>query len=120
VVPEEEGRLSNPVQRRLSEATVDDLVRDYTAGSSIHLLAMRVGVHHTTIMDHLERRGIERRKVVRKMTDRTIRQAVKHDEAGESLKVVAARFAVDARTLAREFTRGGVPIRRRRGWPPST
>jgi uncharacterized protein (DUF433 family) len=120
VAPDQEGRLSNPVQRRLSEATVDDLVRGYTAGSSIDSLALQFGVHRTTIMDHLERRGVERRTVVRKMTNRTVREAVTHYEAGESLKVVAARFGVDAKSLAREFTRGGVPIRRRRGWPPST
>lgn len=119
-VSEEEGRLSNPVQRRLSESTIDDLVSAYLAGSSIDSLAAKLGVNRTTIISHLDRSGIERRKSVRKMTDRSVRQAAKCYEAGESLKVVAARFGVDAKTLAREFRRACVPIRRRRGWQPPT
>ena len=118
-VPEQEGRLSNPVQRRLAGHNVDELVRDYIAGSSIDSLAVHLGVHRTTIINHLDRRGIERRKSVRKMNDRSVRQAAKRYEAGESLKVAAARFGVDAKTLAREFRRAGVPIRRRRGWSAS-
>ena len=54
------------------------------------------------------------------MTDRSVREAAKHYEAGESLTAVGVRFDVDAKTLAREFRRAGVPIRARRGWPPST
>ncbi len=55
MVSEEEGRLSNPAQRRLSKATVDDLVRDYVAGSSIDSLAAEIGVNRTTIISHLDR-----------------------------------------------------------------
>jgi hypothetical protein len=116
---DQRGRLSNPVQRRLSELDVDDLVRDYMDGSSIGSLAMKLGVNRTTIIHHLDRRDVERRKSVRKMTDRSVRQAAKRYESGESLKIVAARFAVDARTLAREFRRADVPIRPRRARPPS-
>ena len=118
-VREEEGRLSNPVQRRLSELAVDALVSAYLAGSSIDALAASLGVNRTTIFSHLDRRAIERRKSVRKMTDRSVRQAERRYEAGESLNVVAARFGIDARTLAREFRRAGVPIRPRRGWSSS-
>jgi transposase-like protein len=110
------GRLSNPVQRRLSEATVDALVSAYLEGSSIDSLAAQNGVNRTTIIHHLDRRGIGRRRSVRKMTDRSVRQAAKNYEAGESLKVVAQRFGVDPRTLASEFRRAGVAIRPRRGW----
>lgn len=117
-VPEQEGRLSNPVQRRLSATAVDDLVSDYVAGSSIDALAAELGVNRTTIISHLDRRGVPRRKSVRKMTDVSVREAANHYGAGESLKVVAARFEIDARTLAREFDRAGVPTRPRRGWPP--
>lgn len=115
--PEEEGRPSNPVQRRLSDEAVDELVSDYVAGWSIDAMAARLGVNRTTIIHHLDRRGIERRKSVRKMTDRSVRQAAKHYEAGESLRVVAARFDVDAKTLAREFRHSAISIRPRNGWP---
>ncbi len=113
-------RRLRPVQRVLSEVTVDDVVRNYVAGSSIDSLARQLGVNRTTIISHLDRRGIERRKVVRKMTGRIVQRAATRYRKGESLKVVAAQFDVDARTLAREFGRAGVPIRPRRGWPPST
>jgi hypothetical protein len=95
-------------------------VSAYLEGSSIDALAAWRGVNRTTIISHLERRGVARRKVVRKMTDRTVGQAAKRYASGRSLKVVAAQFDVDARTLARGFRRAGVPIRPRRGWSPST
>ena len=104
------------MQRRASEATVDELVVAYLEGLSIDGLAVQFGLHRTTIISHLDRRGIERRRSVRRMTDRSVRQAAKRYETRESLKVVAARFGVDAKTLAREFKRGGIAIRRRNGW----
>ncbi len=109
------GRLSIPVQRRLPEAMVDDLVDAYLAGSSIDALAAGLEVNRTTIINHLDSRGIERRKSVRKMTDRSVRQTAKHCASGVSLVVVAARVDVDEQTLAREFKRAGVRIRSRRG-----
>lgn len=93
-------------------------MRDYIAGSSIDSLAVHLGVHRTTIIGHLDRRGIERRKIVRKMTGRSVQQAASHYRSGESLKVVAVRFDVDEKTLARELKRAGIEIRPRRGWHP--
>ena len=113
------GTASNPVQRRLSEHDAENLVRSYGGGVSIDALARRFSVHRTTVMDHLRRSGVQRRRIVRKLTDRTVRQAATLYRRGESLKVVAARFGIDARTLAREFQNAGVQIRPRRGWPPS-
>jgi transposase-like protein len=108
------------VQRRQSETTTDEIVSAYLAGSSIDSLAAKLGVNRTTIISHLDHRGIERRKVARKMTDHSVRHPTKQYKAGDSLKVVARRFGVDTRTLAREFRRAGVEIRRRHGWPSST
>ena len=88
-VPEQEGRLSNPVQRRLSEHDIDRLVNTYLAGSSIDSLAAELRLNRTTIISHLDRRGIERRTSVRKMTDHSVRQAAKHYASGEALKIVA-------------------------------
>lgn len=119
-VRHQEGRLSNPVQRRLTEHDVDELVSAYIDGSSIDALAARNGINRTTIISHLDRRGIERRKVVRKMTDRSVLDAANRYESGDSLTVVAAAFGVDARTLAREFERAGIRTRPRRGWPPQS
>ncbi len=112
------GRLSNPVQRRLSEGNVQDLVRSYAEGSSIDQLARRFSVHRTTVISHLDRRGVPRRRIVRKLTDRDVKLAADQYWRGQSLKEVAEGFAVDARTLAREFSRAGIATRPRRGWPP--
>jgi len=49
------GRLSNPVQRRLTDTDIDDLAARYQAGATIETLARKFGVHHTTDMDHLKR-----------------------------------------------------------------
>jgi AraC-like DNA-binding protein len=114
--PEEKGQLSNPVQRRLGDADADDLVSSHRTGKSIDSLAHRFRVHRTTILRHLDRRGVPRPPDMRKMTDHTIRQAATRYQTGESLTSVAADFGVSARTLAREFKQAGVQIRQRRGW----
>jgi hypothetical protein len=80
-------------------------VSAYFEGSSIDSLAARSGVNRTTIITDLDRRGVQRRKVVRKMTDRMVQRAATRYRKGESLKVVAARYDVDARTLGKEFER---------------
>lgn len=112
------GRLSNPVQRRLSQAEIEQLVDQYRAGASIEMLARRYEVHRTTVMAHLERAGIARRRVVRKLTGQSVAVATAQYETGASLADVASAFGVHDRTLAREFHRTGVPIRPRRSWQP--
>jgi hypothetical protein len=87
--------------------------------ASIDSLASQLGVNRTTIISHLDRRGIERRRSVPKLTDRSVRQASERDASGESLEVVATHFDVDAKTLHREFERADVQTRPRPGWPPN-
>ena len=55
---EEKGQLSNPVQRRLSPDVVDELAHLYEEGASIDALGRRYGVHRTTIIAQLDRRGV--------------------------------------------------------------
>ena len=113
---EEMRQLSNPVQRRLSPGVVDELAHLYEKGASIDALAQRYRVHRTTVIAHLDRRGVPRRRVTRKMTDPLVAQASERYAEGLSVADVAAEFGVHARTLAREFRRTGTPIRARRGW----
>ena len=97
-LPEENGQLSNPVQRRLSPTEIDNMIVElYAEGSSIDPLARRYGVHRNTIIKHLDERRVKRRRVVRKMTDSTVGQAATRYRRvpGESLKVVASRSGVD-------------------------
>ncbi|GAG09276.1 unnamed protein product, partial [marine sediment metagenome] len=58
--PEEEGRLSNPIQRRLCPNDVDDLIAAYCTGAPINELADRYGLHRTTVAAHLDRHQIPR------------------------------------------------------------
>ena len=72
-------------------------------------------MNRTTIITHLDRAGIERRRVARKMTDDSVATAATRYGKGTSLAIVAKEFDVHSRTLAREFRQAGVPIRPRRG-----
>ena len=109
------GRLSNPVQRRLTRAEIEQLIDQYRAGASIHELTRRYEVHRTTVIHHLDQAGIARRRVVRKMNDESVALAAVRYQQGASLAIVAGEFGVHQRTLAREFRRAGVAIRPRRG-----
>jgi len=107
------GRLSNPVQRRLTKPQLAELAEAYAAGSSIDALARIYRVNRTTVISHLDRLAVPRRRTTRKMTDDGVQQAAAHYRKGQSLKVVGAAFGVHARTVAREFRRGGIDIRPR-------
>ena len=104
------------MQRRLSRGEIDQLIDRYRRGESIDGLARRYAIHRTTVIHHLDRAGIARRRVVRKMTDETVTRAAARYGEGVSLAIAAAELGVHTRTLAREFRRAGVAIRPRRGW----
>ena len=112
---EEEGRLSNPVQRRLADAIIDHLVEDYGGGLSINALSRRFGIHRTTVMTHLKNRGVERRRSIRKLSDASVAQAAILYAEGLSLARVAKEFGVSEVTIAREFRSIGLLIRPRNG-----
>ena len=111
----EKGRLSNPVQRRLSANDSRSLPESYAKGLSIKDLADRFEVHRTTITHHLDIQGVARRRNIRKLTDVQVARAARQYENGLSLATVAAEFSVHERTLTREFRLAGIPTRPRRG-----
>jgi lambda repressor-like predicted transcriptional regulator len=115
---EETGRLSNPVQHRLSRTEIDQLVGQYRHGSSIDTVSRRYEIHRTTVMYHLDQSGVARRAVARKMNDETVALAAAQYAQGASLAVVANAFGVHERTLAIELRRAGAATRPRRGWRP--
>ena len=96
------GRLSNPVQHRLTRTEIELLVSQYRDGSSIQTLSRRYEIHRTTVMHHLNQSDVARRTLARKMNDATVALASAHYEQGASLTVAASTFGVDARTLARD------------------
>ena len=61
-------------------------------------LGRKFGLHRTTIIAQLVRRGV-RRRLVRKMTDTLVARASERYSEGLSIAAVAAEFAVLARTL---------------------
>ena len=115
---EETGRLSNPVQHRLSRTEIEQLVGQYQHGSSIDALSRRYEIHRTTVMHHLNQSDVARRTAALKMNDETVALAAAQYQQGASLAVVASAFGVHERTLARELRRAGVATRTRRGWRP--
>jgi transposase-like protein len=106
------------VQRPLSDAESTDLIRRYRAGASIDGLARELDVHRSTLINHLDRAGVPRRRVPRKMTNESVARAAARYQEGVSLAVVSNEFGAHARALARELRRAGEPIRRRPGWAP--
>ena len=120
VIDEETGQLSNPprrpVQHRLTNLEIDELVNEYQTGRTLADLASVLGIHRGTVAAHLQARGIQRRVNRRKMTDDDVSNAAGSYGAGDSLAKVALGFNVDAATLRRELHRAGIAIRPRRGW----
>jgi DNA-binding CsgD family transcriptional regulator len=87
----------------------------YRDGASVQNLAARFGIHRTTVLDHLKRRGVPRRPRVRKLTDRQIARAAEEYRSGDSLKALGERYGVDAATVRTHLARADVQIRPRRG-----
>jgi len=113
---EERGRLSNPSQRRLSPADIDDLVDAYQAGATISQLAVEFGIHRTTVAGHLDRSGVPRHSEQTAWDDEILKQAAELYATGLSLADVADKFGIDPQTVANRFRRAGVAVRPRRGW----
>mgnify|MGYP001819105620 CR=1 FL=1 len=113
---EEEGRLSNPAQRRLSPTQLADLLDAYRAGATISQLAIEFGIHRTTVAGHLDRHGVPRHSEQSAWTDDTLREAAEMYAEGLSLADIAAEYGIDAQTVANRFRRAGVAVRPRRGW----
>ena len=113
---EEKGRLSNPVQRRLSAVEIGALTELYQGGLSIREIAFRCDVHRTTVIHHLNKQGVSRRRAIRKLCDDQVNKAAELYASGLSLAKVATAFGVHEATLTREFRAVSVPIRPRKGW----
>lgn len=105
---------------RLTDAQVSDLIDRYQGGASVNTLASHFGIHRTTVLNHLERRGIRRRRNDRKLTDILVELAGDYYREGHSLAQTGTKFGVDAATIRREFAKRGIQVRPRRGWSPTT
>lgn len=109
------ARPDRPGQRqiRLTEDEIDDLVSAHLDGASSRELAARFGIHRTTVIAHLKRRGVPRRAPVSKLSTAQIRSAGAQYQAGDTLQVLANRYGVDTSTVRNHLVRTGVPMRHR-------
>jgi DNA-binding CsgD family transcriptional regulator len=106
----------HPTQGRLRAPDIDALVDRYRAGDTIIQLADRFGINRTTVIAHLDRRGVQRRAIAKQWDHETLTSAARTYQNGYSLADIAAQFGLDPSTVANRFRRAGVPIRPRRGW----
>lgn len=101
-------------QRRVTPAEVDALTMLYRDGATIEALATMFGLHRTTVMEHLDRENVERRR--RGLDNDEIARAAELYAAGDSLATVGKTLGVDGATIRRAVLAAGAAIRPRRGW----
>lgn len=61
--PNRPGRHEVQLQHRLDEHEVDELATAYCDGATIEQLAAQFCIHRTTVMSHLDRREMPRRRI---------------------------------------------------------
>jgi hypothetical protein len=103
-------------QIRLGPADIQRLIAAYADGSSVLQLAARFNIHRTTVLAHLERNGVPRRRSGPKLSDEDVDEAAVLYRDGLSLEVIGRHFLVAPDTIAKALRHVGVQIRPRRGW----
>lgn len=99
--------------RRLNDEECLEIVEGYEAGASQLQLAVRFGVHRTTIMRLLEREEVRARRKVRKLTAVQVDEIAQLYRSGLTLAKIAAEFSVGPSTVRRELVKAGVTLRHR-------
>ena len=92
------------------------MLADYVSGHSVSKISNSYDLHRTTVLEHLKRNGVDRRRHVRKLTNDQVQEASVLYATGISLVDVAAHFDVNEGTIRREFAKAGIAVRPRRGW----
>jgi hypothetical protein len=103
-------------QIRLGPADIEQLIAAYAEGNSVLQLAVRFNIHRTTVLAHLERNGVRRRRMGPKLSDEDVDEAAVLYRDGLSLKAIGHRFLVTPDTIGKALRRVDVEIRPRRGW----
>jgi hypothetical protein len=108
--------VNRKTQIRLGDTYIERLVAGHAEGSSVLQLAARFNIHRTTVLAHLQRNGIPRRRSGPKLNDGDAHEAAVLYRDGPSLKAIRVRFLVAPDTIGKALRRLGVRIRPRRGW----
>jgi DNA-binding CsgD family transcriptional regulator len=106
----------HPTQGRLRAPDIDSLIDRYRTGDTINQLARRFAINRTTVIAHLDRRGVERRATSKQWDPQTLTSAARSYADGSSLADIAAQLGLDPSTVANRFRRVGIRIRPRQGW----
>jgi hypothetical protein len=101
-------------RRRLTPVEVEELEAAYLDGGTVRGLAVEYGIHHTTVMAHLDRAGVSRSRA-RPLPAEHLMEARRMYEAGSSLKTIAREFSVDWRQVRVALDDVGVTIRLPKG-----
>jgi transposase-like protein len=100
-------------RRQLSPEDVARLVAEREAGAEINNLAEQFGVHRATVINQLQRAGVDgRRHAGRTLSPLDLQRAGQLYASGRSLIEVGERFNVDRRYLRRELPEAGFDLRR--------
>ena len=93
-------KTGSKIQRqvRLGEADIVQLVDDYCSGPMGMELSRRYGIHRTTVMEHLRRKGVPKQGP--KLTREQIAQAKYLRNLGMGYEKIGAVFGVDGETVS--------------------
>ena len=106
------------VQHRLAPEQVTELVAAYQSGTTVNELARIYRINRTTVLEHLRRQGIQRRRP-RRLQQADIDKAVKLYASGASVNSVAYELRVGPTTVRRALKQAGVELRPRGRKPRS-
>lgn len=98
------------MQRRLKPPQVEELLQGYREGVPINDLSAQFGIHRSTLLEHLNRADLPRRRYPALQGDE-LKEARRLYESGQSAATVAEHFAIDASTVYRTLKREGVQMR---------
>lgn len=108
------------MQRRLSPEEASELVGAYKRGRTLKELVTTFGVHRNTVIAHLDREGVPRRRQPTLSEDEVV-EASRLYASGDSLALIGKRLGFDPKTVRKALAEVGVSIRpsnrNRRGRP---
>lgn len=96
-------------QRRLTPEQTQQLAAEYEGGASMKELAVRWGLHRTTVAAQLRQAGVQLRR--QGIPDDHLDEAVRRYGDGWSCQRLAQRYGCDAETVRQALTRAGVRLR---------
>jgi hypothetical protein len=98
----------------LTAEVVDELVQAYREGATLKELVGRFGICQTSVIAHLDRRGVQRRQPDG-LSAEQVREGALLYEGGLSLAAVGERLGFNKQTVRKYLVAGGVTMRPNRG-----